>query len=290
MRIRIGTRKSRLALAQTEMVCQALKQAFPELQTEIVPITTKGDKILDKPLTQIGGKGIFITEIEQALLRKEIDMAVHSTKDLPVEMADDLAISAVLPRGDVRDVIVTRSGEIIRDDEHFIIGTGSVRRRMCLQKLFPHVTFADIRGNVDTRIQKLLGGQYDALILAAAGLERLGIRAGQITMFPLSLSVILPAPCQGIIAVESRRADAEMHPYLDAINDADTFHVFETERAILKLTGGNCDLPLGAYASVSGNTLFLSVSDTADSMVSGSAPVEDRFLLAERSVKQLECR
>lgn len=290
MIIRIGTRKSRLALAQTEMVCQALKQAFPELQTEIVPITTKGDTILDKPLTQIGGKGIFITEIEQALLTKKIDIAVHSAKDLPVDMADDLAISTVLPRGDVRDVIVTRSGESIRDDAHCIIGTGSVRRKMCLQKLFPHIMFADIRGNVDTRIQKLLDGQYDALILAAAGLERLGIREGQIALFPLSLNVILPAPCQGIIAVESRSTDAEMLPYLNAINDADTFHVFETERAILKLTGGNCNLPLGAYASISGETISLSVSDMADSMISGSAPVADRSLLAERLVKQLEGR
>ena len=207
-----------------------------------------------------------------------------------MDMADDLAISAVLPRGDVRDVIVTRSGESIRDDAHCIIGTGSVRRRMCLQKLFPHIMFADIRGNVDTRIQKLLDGQYDALILAAAGLERLGIREGQIALFPLSLNVILPAPCQGIIAVESRSTDAEMLPYLNAINDADTFHVFETERAILKLTGGNCDLPLGAYASISGETISLSVSDMADSMISGSAPVADRSLLAERLVKQLEGR
>lgn len=205
-------------------------------------------------------------------------------------MADDLAISTVLPRGDVRDVIVTRSGESIRDDAHCIIGTGSVRRKMCLQKLFPHIMFADIRGNVDTRIQKLLDGQYDALILAAAGLERLGIREGQIALFPLSLNVILPAPCQGIIAVESRSTDAEMLPYLNAINDADTFHVFETERAILKLTGGNCNLPLGAYASISGETISLSVSDMADSMISGSAPVADRSLLAERLVKQLEGR
>ena len=211
-------------------------------------------------------------------------MAVHSAKDLPVDIAEGLAISAVLPRGDVRDVIVTRSGERIRDDVHCIIGTGSVRRRMGLQKLYPHSTFADIRGNVDTRIQKLLDGQYDALILAAAGLERLGIRAGQIALFPLSLDIILPAPCQGIIAVESRKTDAEMLPYLD------TFHVFETERAILKLTGGNCDLPLGAYASISGETISLSVSDAADSVVSGSAPLADRFLLAERLVKQLEGR
>ena len=270
MTIRIGTRKSRLAIAQTEMVINTLKNKFPEIKTEIVTITTKGDKILDKPLTQIGGKGIFITEIEQALRQKKIDIAVHSAKDLPVNIPEDLAISAVLMRGNPRDVIVTRAGENIRDEKSFTIGTGSVRRRMFIGKMYPNVSFSDIRGNVDTRIKKLLDGNYDALILAAAGLERLGIKDDNISVFTLDIDDCLPAPCQGIIAIET-----------------DTFLVFETERYILKITGGSCELPLGAYGYISENKIFLTLSDTAEFPVKGSASLEERFLLAKKLVKKL---
>ena len=287
MTIRIGTRKSRLALVQTEMVCSALKNKFPEIKTEIVPITTKGDKILDKPLTQIGGKGIFITEIEQALRQKKIDIAVHSAKDLPVEIPEDLAVSAVLKRGDPRDVMVTRAGENIRDEKSFTVGTGSVRRKMFIRKMYPQVSVSDIRGNVDTRIKKLLDGNCDALILAAAGLERLGIKDDNIAVFTLDIDKCLPAPCQGIIAIESRKNDSAVCGYLSSINDTDTFLAFETERYILKLTGGNCDLPLGAYGYISENKIFLTLSDKAETAVKGCAPVEERFRLAERLVKEL---
>lgn len=287
MTIRIGTRKSRLAIAQTEMVINTLKNKFPEIKTEIVTITTKGDKILDKPLTQIGGKGIFITEIEQALRQKKIDIAVHSAKDLPVNIPEDLAISAVLMRGNPRDVIVTRAGENIRDEKSFTIGTGSVRRRMFIGKMYPNVSFSDIRGNVDTRIKKLLDGNYDALILAAAGLERLGIKDDNISVFTLDIDDCLPAPCQGIIAIESRKNDKKISPYLSSINDTDTFLVFETERYILKITGGSCELPLGAYGYISENKIFLTLSDTAEFSVKGSASLEERFLLAKKLVKKL---
>ncbi len=269
------------------MVTGALKNKFPEIQTEIVTITTKGDRILDKPLTQIGGKGIFITEIEQALRQEKIDIAVHSAKDLPVDIPEDLAISAVLMRGNPRDVIVTRAGENIRDEKSFTIGTGSVRRRMFIGKMYPNVSFSDIRGNVDTRIKKLLDGNYDALILAAAGLDRLGIKDDNTSVLTLDIDDCLPAPCQGIIAIESRKNDKKISPYLSSINNADTFLVFETERYILKITGGSCELPLGAYGYISENKIFLTLSDTAEFSVKGSAPIEERFLLAKKLVKKL---
>lgn len=287
MIIRIGTRKSRLALAQTQMVCNALKNKFPCVQTEIIPITTKGDKILDKPLAKIGGKGIFITEIEQALRNKKIDIAVHSAKDLPVDIDDDLEISAVLERGDPRDVIVTRSGKTIENDKNFVVGTGSVRRKIFMKNYFPNVSFSDIRGNVDTRINKLIDGNYDAVILAAAGLERLGIKEDKISFFTLDIEKFLPAPCQGIIAVESRKNDEKILKYLDVVNDKNTFNVFETEKYILKLTGGNCDIPLGAYTHILGNKIFLKASNNAEFFASGCAPIEERFLLAEKLVNEI---
>ena len=287
MKIRIGTRKSSLALAQTQMVCNALKNRFPDIKTEIIPITTKGDKILDKPLAKIGGKGIFITEIEQALLNEKIDIAVHSAKDLPVDIDDGLEISAVLKRGDPRDVMITRSGETVRDDKNFIVGTGSVRRRTFMKKFYPNVSFSDIRGNVDTRIQKLIDGNYDAIILAAAGLERLGIKEDKISFFTLDINKFLPAPCQGIIAIESRKNDDKIATILEGINDKSTFYVFETEKYILKSTGGNCDIPLGAYAYISENKIYLKLSDNAEHFASGHANVEERILLAEKLVKEI---
>ena len=156
MKVRIGTRKSKLALAQTEMFANALKKRFDDIDTEIVCISTKGDKILDKPLAMIGGKGVFISELENALLSGAADMAVHSAKDLPLELADGLEISSALNRGNYRDVLVTRKNEPIKNEERFIVGTGSLRRRGFIKKQYPLVQIKDIRGNVDTRINKLI--------------------------------------------------------------------------------------------------------------------------------------
>ena len=269
------------------MVCNALKNKFDDIQTEIIPITTKGDNILDKPLAKIGGKGIFITDIEHALRDKKIDIAVHSAKDLPVDIDDELEISAVLERGDPRDVIVTRSGENVRDEKNFIVGTGSIRRKIFMKKFFPNVSFSDIRGNVDTRIKKLIDGNYDAVILAAAGLERLEIKEDKVSFFALDIEKFLPAPCQGIIAIASRKNDEKILKFLDGINDKKTFYVFETEKYILKLTGGNCDIPLGAYAYVSGEKIFLKVSNNAENFASGCAKIEERSALAEKLVKEI---
>ena len=166
MPIKIGTRKSRLALAQTEMLIKTLKNRFPNVEIETVYISTMGDKTLDKPLATLGGKGVLIKELEMSLLSGETDVAVHSAKDLPTEIADGLEISAVLPRGSYGDVFVTRNDFEIKDG--FVIGTGSLRRKLFAEKIYPNAKFKDIRGNVDTRLKKLLNGEYDALVLAKA--------------------------------------------------------------------------------------------------------------------------
>lgn len=287
MKIRIGTRKSKLALAQTKMVETALHNAFPYIETEIIHITTKGDKILDKQLSQIGGKGLFISEIEKSLIKNEIDIAVHSAKDLPVEIADGLEISGVLKRGSVRECLILRSGERLENSEKFVIGTGSIRRRMNMKKIYSDVVFSDIRGNVDTRINKLISGEYDGIILAEAGLERLGIHSDKkITILPFEVSEFLPAPCQAVIAVESRIND-KTASYIKKICDYNTFYSFETERYIIKKIGGDCGIPLGAFSHVSDGNININISMHCEKVLNGSDSVNRRFELAERLVKEL---
>ncbi|MGN0631681.1 MAG: hydroxymethylbilane synthase [Ruminococcus sp.] len=287
MKIRIGTRKSKLALAQTQMVETALRNAFPHIETEIVHIVTKGDKVLDKPLSQIGGKGLFITEIEQALLNNEIDIAVHSAKDLPVFLAEGLETPGVLKRGDPRDCLITRKGCEFSDSEETVVGTGSMRRRMQVKKLYPCVSFSDIRGNIDTRIGKLLNGEYDGIILAMAGLERLNIKSDdRIQVRPFGTDLFLPAPCQGIIAAECRKNDI-ISEYIKKINDADTYCAFETERAVVKKVNGDCGIPLGAYSEVNGSEIALSLSMNPDLILKGTDKLENRFRLAERLAEKL---
>lgn len=286
MIIRIGTRKSKLALAQTEMVAAALKASDPDIDTEIVHISTRGDLILDRPLSELGGKGIFINEIETALLKGEIDIAVHSAKDLPAETAEGLEISCVLGRGDVRDCIVVRHGETI-EGTAANAGTGSLRRRMFLKLLYPDMKFSEIRGNVDTRIKKLLDHEYDAVVLAAAGLERLGIRSDEhIDIIPFDTSVFLPAPCQAVIAVESR-INSSVSGLLGKINDKKTFSEFETERYIVKRTGGSCSIPLGALAVTENDMTELRISAENGKIISGKSKIQDRLKLAERLVNEL---
>lgn len=206
MKIKIGTRKSKLAVAQTNMAAEKIRKAFPRIEIEIVYISTKGDLVLDKPIADIGGKGIFVSEIEKALLDKTIDIAVHSAKDLPVKLADGLEISGVLERGNYRDVLAVKKGVNIDRNDSCKIGTGSIRRQVNFKNIYPNANFANIRGNVDTRLEKLYSGEYDGIILAAAGLERLGlINDERFDFMPFDYKDFLPAPCQGIIAVEGRK-------------------------------------------------------------------------------------
>lgn len=287
MKIRIGTRKSRLAIAQTKMAENALKKAFPEIETEIVHITTKGDKILDKPLNALGGKGVFTGEIERALLCGEIDMAVHSAKDLPVFLADGLEISAVLPRGNYRDVLVTLPDFSIDKSREMLIGTGSIRRREGFSPLYPNAVFGDIRGNVDTRIRKLKNGEFDGIILAAAGLERLGITEDSGLNFTyFDYMDFLPAPCQGIIAIECAK-NSETAKTVQKITHFETELCFRAEREIIRLTGGDCSTPLGAYSFIRDGLINVYASKNTDRIISGQASAEKAEILARELVSQL---
>lgn len=284
MNIKIGTRKSKLALAQTNMVVNEIKKYFPSINIEVVHFTTKGDKVLNKPLINIGGKGVFVTEIEDALLNKEIDLAVHSAKDLPLQLQDNLTISAVLKRGNYRDTLVTVKGKEIDFSREIIIGTGSNRRKLAFKNLYPNATFKDIRGNVDTRLNKLYNGEYDGIILAMAGLERLDLLSdSRFTFTPFDYKDFVPAPCQGIIAIESRNND--LTEILSKINHKDTFHSFQTERHILNILNADCGMPLGAYSFVENNKINAVYTSDSKKIITKSDLIENRFNLAESVVR-----
>lgn len=284
MNIKIGTRKSKLALAQTNMVVNEIKKYFPSINIEVVHFTTKGDKVLNKPLINIGGKGVFVTEIEDALLNKEIDLAVHSAKDLPLKLQDNLTISAVLKRGNYRDTLVTVKGKEIDFSKETVIGTGSNRRKLAFKNLYPNATFKDIRGNVDTRLKKLYNGEYDGIILAMAGLERLDLLSDSRFTFTLfDYKEFVPAPCQGIIAIESRNND--LTEILSKINHKDTFYSFQTERHILNILNADCGMPLGAYSFVDNNKINVVYTSDSKEIITKSDLIENRFSLAESVVR-----
>ena len=287
MKIRLGTRKSKLAVVQTNMVADAIKSIFPDIQIEIVPIITKGDIILNKPLSSFGGKGVFVSEIERALSVGEIDAAVHSAKDLPIILDEKSEISSVLQRGDYRDILVTVKDKPFACNSSYTVGTGSLRRRLGLKRIYPDVKFADIRGNVDTRLRKLSDGEYDAVVLAAAGLERLGLLALEGFDFtPFDYKELLPAACQGIIAVESRKNDY-VTPLLKAINHTETWYCFETEREALKLLNGDCTLPVAVYSEILCDEITLTVTKDNVNFQSLTAKTAERLSLAERVVSLL---
>lgn len=284
MNIKIGTRKSKLALAQTNMVVNEIKNYFPSINIQVVHFTTKGDKVLNKPLINIGGKGVFVTEIEDALINKEIDLAVHSAKDLPLQLQDNLTISAVLERGNYRDTLVTVKGKEIDFSRETVIGTGSNRRKLAFKNLYPSATFKDIRGNVDTRLNKLYKGEYDGIILAMAGVERLNLLSdSRFTFTPFDYKEFVPAPCQGIIAVESRNND--LTEILSKINHQDTFYAFETERHILNILNADCGMPLGAYSFVENNKINVVYTSDSKEIITKSDLIENRFSLAESVVR-----
>lgn len=286
MKVRIGTRKSKLALAQTEMFANALKKRFDDIDTEIVCISTKGDKILDKPLAMIGGKGVFISELENALLSGAADMAVHSAKDLPLELADGLEISSALNRGNYRDVLVTRKQSDTKQ-RRFYCGYGQFKAAEFYQKIYPLVCIKDIRGNVDTRLGKLMNGDYDGIILAAAGLERLSLyNSADYDIMPFEYKDFLPAPCQAIIVAESKTGSA-ISERLKEISHTETMLEFETERQIPKLLNADCGMPVGAFSKVTNGKIELIISTDCKKTISGSADIKDRFNLAKRLVSEL---
>lgn len=241
--LRIGTRGSPLALWQARTVAALLEQRGT--RTDLVTVKTAGDRLPDAVLSASGGKGLFVKEIEDALLARTIDLAVHSAKDMSVALPEGLTVAAVLPREDSRDALVLRQG-LTGLGGTPAIGTSSVRRSAQLSARFPHARFLPVRGNVDTRLRKLDAGEYDALVLAAAGLKRLGY--GSRISEALSHDQCIPAPGQGIIAIETRSDDADTRAAVQHLNDARASASFIAERAVVSALGGGCQLPLGALA------------------------------------------
>ena len=248
-RLIIGTRRSRLALLQTESVRYALLAAHPGLVVEIIEIVTRGDRVTDRPLPDLGGKGLFTAEIESALLEGRIDLAVHSMKDLPVELTDGLTVAATPKRADARDALVCREASGLDAlPEDAVVGTSSPRRAAQLAYVRADLVAKPLRGNVDTRLEKLGRGDYDAIVVAAAAMQRLG-RLDEITQF-LEGGAFLPAPAQGALAVETREDDPDVTGLLEPVNDADTYLAANVERRLLMRLGGGCHLPLGTLAEV----------------------------------------
>ncbi len=255
-KILIGSRISRLAMWQTRHIIDRLQQMWPGLECQVEPFVTKGDKTLDKPLPQIGGKGLFTLELEEALLDGRIDLAVHSLKDLPVEDAAGLTLGAIVGRADVRDVLIAAKGVTLGSLAlEAVVGTSSLRRQAQLLHARPDLQVRSIRGNVETRIRKVEEGQYDATILAAAGVMRLELE-GHIAQW-LPLGVMLPAPGQGALGVQCRAGDEATLNLLSAVHQADVAAAVTAERSFLQQLGGGCATPVGAYATQEENGLHL---------------------------------
>lgn len=252
---RIGTRGSLLALWQANFVKDLLLSACPELKPQIIEIRTTGDRNLDSPLSEIGGKGVFVKEVEEALFTEAINIAVHSMKDLPALLPDGLIIGAVTERHDPRDALVSNGGFMLSQlPEGARVGTGSLRRGAQLLNLMPGLRIKPIRGNVDTRLRKLREGEeFEAIILAAAGLGRMGLIEEAAEIIPAD--VIVPAPGQGIIAVECREGDTETLDIISKINHSKTWTAGIAERAFLRRIGGDCNIPVGCYAETDGKSL-----------------------------------
>ena len=252
----IGTRKSTLALVQTHWVRDELASVHPELEIAIEHITTKGDTILDRPLAAIGDKGLFVTEIEEAMRAGRVQLAVHSAKDLPSVLPADMTIAAYPRRADPRDALVSRDGRTLGDLPHGArVGTSSPRRACQLRHLRPDLTLLDIRGNVDTRLRKLDDGQFDAIVLAAAGLARLDL-AARVTEY-FDLATMIPAVSQGTLGIETLRDDAATAELLRSLDNAEARATATAEKAFLARIGGGCQVAVGAFAQLNGDTLTL---------------------------------
>jgi hydroxymethylbilane synthase len=254
--LRLGTRGSPLALAQAHMVRQALAAAhgFDPEQIAIEVIRTSGDRIQDRPLAEVGGKGLFTKEIEEALAAGTIDLAVHSSKDMPTVLPPGLVLSAFMEREDPRDVFISRKAKSIADlPRGATVGTASLRRQAMVKRKRPDLTIVPLRGNVETRLRKLDEGVADATLLALAGLKRLGLADAATAV--LDVNEFLPAVGQGAIGIETRADDSRARELVSAINHADTFSALAAERAFLAVLDGSCRTPIGGHATISGGRL-----------------------------------
>lgn len=294
MKLIFATRPSALARWQTQWVIAALQKIHPDLVCKEKVITTQGDKILDKPLPEIGGKGLFTQELESELLSGAVHCAVHSLKDLPVENPEGLMIGCIPARAEVRDALISAKGCTLEDlPSGAVVGTSSLRRAAQILAARPDLSTASLRGNVDTRLRKALEGQYDAIILAGAGLTRLGLEA-HVTQW-LPLDIMLPAPGQGALAVQCREYDFETLSVLSTLEHTPTRAAVTAERQFLLGLGGGCAVPVAAYADVRHETLDISITGLVASpdgkkviKVSGSGtdPMELGKQLAQEALNQ----
>lgn len=307
--VRVGTRSSKLALVQTELVIDALRKRFPQVDFQMVTMSTRGDRDTSRALLEFGGKAVFVEEFEEAILKGDIDIAVHSAKDMPMEVMDGLMIAGTLPRACPQDVLIYKSGRTFGRNDSFVVGTSSLRRQYQIREIYPNAVCKNLRGNVGTRIQKLKDGEYDAIILAAAGLERLGIiektdnvlrskayknierlavsrgenpaeteasnkndifvvgngsaecvevHKDKLKFRYLGTESMLPAACQGIIAIETRTSGEE-YDMVRAINDTEAYTQLTCERAVLSRLNAGCHEPIGVYSELHGDHMKLSL-------------------------------
>jgi hydroxymethylbilane synthase len=289
----IGTRGSTLALAQTALVANALQARHPGVAVHVERISTVGDRVQDRPLHQIGGKAVFVTEIERALRDGRIDLAVHSAKDLPSVLPADMRVIACLPRADARDALVSRSGlGLDALPAGSVVATSSPRRACQLRARRPDLVLHDVRGNVDTRLARLDAGAFDAIVLAVAGLTRLGLAARITERIPLD--VMPPCAAQGAIAIEVAAANARVAAIARPLDDAATMTAVVAERAFLALVGGSCTTPLAAHAIVDGDVVRMTAMiGAADGrMVAGDAtgPRADAAAIGRRLAADLLAR
>jgi hydroxymethylbilane synthase len=291
--LRGGTRASRLARWQTERVMEALRRSAGA-QCEAVPIVTEGDRVLDRPLPEIGGKGVFTEALEVALRSGTIDFAVHSLKDLPIEIADDLVIAAVFERADPRDVLIAQAGHTLAGlPRGAAVATSSTRRMAQLRLVRPDLSIAPLRGNVDTRVRRAQAGDVAAIVIAAAGVERLGLQHTVTEYLPFE--VMLPAPGQGALAVQCRAADGVTRELLGALDDPLARAATTAERTFLAALGGGCAAPIAALGTARGTAdgfqlrlqgLVAAPDGGRAVRVGGDAPIEDAAALATRLAQQ----
>ncbi len=255
-RIVIATRESRLALWQAEHVRDLLRRLYPACRVELMGMTTRGDQILDRPLSKVGGKGLFVKELETALLDRSADIAVHSMKDVPMTLDPEFALVAIGPREVPQDAFVSSRYASLDDmPPGAVVGTSSLRREAQLHARYPYLAVSPLRGNLDTRLRKLDEGQYDAIILAAAGLKRLGL--GERIRATIDVEDSLPAVGQGALGIEALAARPEVAQWMAPLNDATTSACVRAERAVSRALAGSCEVPLGAYAVLDGGALRL---------------------------------
>ena len=289
--LKIATRQSPLALWQANYVKDRLQQLYPDLTIELVPMVTKGDVILDSPLAKIGGKGLFVKELENALLTQEADIAVHSMKDVPMQFPEGLGLAVICQREDPRDAFVSHSYRTFAElPQGAVVGTSSLRRQCQLKALRPDLDIRSLRGNVGTRLSKLDNGDYDAIILASAGLIRLGL-ADRIASF-IDVEQSLPAAGQGAVGIECRTDDMQVQALLAPLADAETTYCVRAERAMNNHLQGGCQVPIGGYAVLQQGQLYLRalVGDIDGSRIiraEGKSAVENAEILGVKIAEQL---